>query len=224
MALLLSDAPLRLPRIWLPLGLFLLLTLISLAFSGDMAWGLPQVRKMYVYSMLLVAFSLFRDMRIIRRLFLAWAVVGAIEAARGLVQFVAKVHEAQALGENFYSFYEPERITGFMSHWMTFGGEEMFALLMLTAYLFWSPSAHKRGLWVFLVCFAAMCAGAACRFHSEHLDCNGGWGSLPDLVLETMARGGRAGGVVGRILLWARVDSCAGAISSSTARKTSSAW
>src|SRR3984957_14211167 len=135
-ALLLSKAPLRLPRIWLPLGLFLLLTLVSLAFSGDVAHGLPQVRKIYVYSMLLVVFSVLRDMRTIRWLFLSWAGVGALEAARGLVQFAAKVSEARALGMNFAEYYEPERITGFMSHWMTFGGEEMFVLIMLTAYLF----------------------------------------------------------------------------------------
>lgn len=157
-ALLLSKAPLRLPRIWLPLSLFLLLTLVSLAFSGDVAWGLPQVRKIYVYSMLLLVFSLFREMRWIRWLFVAWAAVGAVEAARGLVQFAAKVAEARALGKDFYSYYEPERITGFMSHWMTFGGEEMFAFLMLTAYLLWSPSARRRGFWLLLLCFAALAA------------------------------------------------------------------
>jgi putative inorganic carbon (HCO3(-)) transporter len=157
-ALLLSKAPLRLPRIWLPLGLFLLLTLVSLAFSGDVVHGLPQVRKIYVYSMLLVVFSLLRDMRMIRWLFLTWAGVGALEAARGLVQFAAKVSEARALGMDFGAYYEPERITGFMSHWMTFGGEEMFVLIMLTAYLFFSPSARKRGFWLFLLCFGALCA------------------------------------------------------------------
>src|SRR6266851_5432598 len=94
--------------------------------------------------MLLVVFSLFRDLRLIRRLVLCWAGVGAIVAARGIVQFAAKVSEASALGRNFYEYYEPERITGFMSHWMTFGGEEMFVLLMLTAYLFWSPSASAE--------------------------------------------------------------------------------
>jgi putative inorganic carbon (hco3(-)) transporter len=157
-ALLLSKAPLRLPRIWLPLALFLLLTLVSLAFSGDVAWGLPQVRKIYVYSMLLVVFSLFRDTPMVRWLVLSWAGVGMLEAARGLVQFAGKYSEARALGRDFYRYYEPERITGFMSHWMTFGGEEMFVLLMLTAYLFWSPSARKRGFWFFLLCFGALCA------------------------------------------------------------------
>src|SRR5579863_8399059 len=80
-ALLLSKAPLRLPRIWLPLGIFLLLTLASLAFSGDIAAGLPQVREVYVFLLLLAAFLLFPDMRIVRRLFLCWAVVRALEAA-----------------------------------------------------------------------------------------------------------------------------------------------
>src|SRR6266513_2516948 len=40
-ALLASGEKLRLPRIKLPLALFLLGTLISLAFSGDIAAGLP---------------------------------------------------------------------------------------------------------------------------------------------------------------------------------------
>lgn len=156
--LLLSKAPLRLPRIWLPLSIFLLLTLLSLALSGDMASGLPQVRKLYVYSMLLVAFSLFRDLRVIRWLFVSWAGVGALVAARGVVQFAAKLAEARALGRNFYEFYEAERITGFMSHWMTFGGQLMFVLLMLMAYLFWSPSARKRGMWFYLFCFGMLSA------------------------------------------------------------------
>ena len=157
-ALLLSKAPMRLPRIWLPLGLFLLVTLISLAFSGDVADGLPQVRKIYVYSMLLVAFSLLRDLRVIRWLFMCWAGVGALVAARGIVQFVNKVSEARELGVSFGDYYEPERITGFMSHWMTFGGQEMFVLLMLMAYLIWSPSARKRSLWFYGLCFATLCA------------------------------------------------------------------
>src|SRR5688572_1025031 len=86
-ALLLSGEKLRLPPIWLPLALFLLATLVSLALSPDPAGGLPQVRKIYVYSMLLAAFSLLRDMTVIRRLILCWAAGGALVAARGLVQY-----------------------------------------------------------------------------------------------------------------------------------------
>jgi O-antigen ligase len=123
-----------------------------------MTAGLPQVRKIYVYSMLLLAFSLFRDLRVIRWLVVSWAGVGTLVAARAIVQFFGKVAEARAAGMNFYDYYEPERITGFMSHWMTFGGQEMFVLLLLTAFLFWSPAARKGGLWFYLLCFGALSA------------------------------------------------------------------
>ncbi|MGA2592648.1 MAG: O-antigen ligase family protein [Bryobacteraceae bacterium] len=150
-ALLLSGARMRLPRIWIPLCLFLLGTLISLALSPDPAAGLPQVRKIFVFSMLLVTFSTLRDMLVIRRLFLCWAGAGALISLRGFVQFGHKVQEAHALGRPFYDYYIAERITGFMSHWMTFGGEEMFALLMTSAFLFFACIARKRA-WLWLLC------------------------------------------------------------------------
>jgi len=155
-ALLLSKAPLRVPRIWLPLSLFLAATLASLAFSGDAHAGLPQVWKIYVYSMLMVAFSLFRDLKVIRRLFLCWAGVGALVGLRGIVQFIDKFAEARALGRNFLEYYEPERISGFMSHWMTFSGQIMIVLLMLMACLFWCPSIRKNGLWLCVLGFGAL--------------------------------------------------------------------
>ena len=150
-SLLLSGGRMRLPRIWLPLGLFLLGTLISLALSPDPGAGLPQVRKIFVFTTLLVVFSTLRDMRTIRWLFLSWAGAGTITALRGLVQFGQKVQEAHAQGRGFYEYYIAERITGFTSHWMTFGGQEMFALLMTTAFLFFAGLARKRA-WLWLLC------------------------------------------------------------------------
>jgi O-antigen ligase len=150
-ALLLSGARMRLPRIWIPLCLFLLGTLLSLALSPDPAAGLPQVRKIFVFTMLLVTFSTLRDMVVIRRLFLCWAGAGALISLRGFVQFGHKVQEAHALGRPFYDYYIAERITGFMSHWMTFGGEEMFALLMTSAFLFFACLARRR-FWIWLLC------------------------------------------------------------------------
>jgi putative inorganic carbon (HCO3(-)) transporter len=149
-ALLLSGGRMRLPRIWLPLGLFLLGTLISLAFSSDPAAGLPQVRKIFVFTTLLVVFSTLRDIIVIRRLFLCWAGAGGLISLRGFVQFGHKVQEAHAAGRSFYDYYVAARITGFMSHWMTFGGQEMIALLMTTAFLFFACIARKRA-WVWLL-------------------------------------------------------------------------
>lgn len=149
--LLLSGARMRLPRIWLPLSLFLLGTLASLAFSPSPAAGLPQLRKIFVFAMLLVVYSTLRDMRTIRRLFLCWAGAGALISMRGLVQFGRKVQEAHAAGRGFYDYYVGERITGFMSHWMTFGGQEMFALLITAAFLFFACVARQRA-WLWFSC------------------------------------------------------------------------
>lgn len=156
--LLLSGAKLRLPPIWLPLTVFLGLTLVSLAFSPDPAGGLPQVRKIYVYTILLASFSVLHDLTLIRRLFLCWAGAGALVAARGLIQYGRKAAEAAALGRSFYDYYMPERITGFMSHWMTFGGQLMLAWLMLAAFLLFGGKAARRSLWIWLLCFGVMAA------------------------------------------------------------------
>jgi O-antigen ligase len=155
-ALLISGEKLRLPPIKLPLLLFLLGTVISLAFSAEPAAGLPQIRKFFVFLELLVVFSTLRDTVLIRRLMLSWAAIGGLIAVRGLVQFAAKVKEAHELGRNFYDYYAPaERLTGFMSHWMTFSGQEMFALLMLASFLFFAPAAIQRR-WVWLLCAGLM--------------------------------------------------------------------
>jgi putative inorganic carbon (HCO3(-)) transporter len=150
-ALLACGEKLRLPRIRLPLGLFMLGTVISLLLSDDPTAGLPQIRKFYVFLMLLVVFSVLRNLAVVRALFLTWAGLGALTAIRGCVQFAGKVQEAHRLGRNFYEFYVGERITGFTSHWNTYSAEEMFALIMLASYLFFAPTARKR-LWVWLFC------------------------------------------------------------------------
>jgi putative inorganic carbon (HCO3(-)) transporter len=155
-ALLISGEKLRLPPIKLPLLLFLLGTVISLAFSEDPGAGLPQIRKFFVFLELLVVFSTLRDTVLIRRLMLSWAAIGGLIAVRGLVQFAGKVREAHELGRNFYDYYAPaERLTGFMSHWMTFSGQEMFVLLMLASFLFFAPAAIERR-WVWLLCAGLM--------------------------------------------------------------------
>ncbi|MEO8597572.1 MAG: O-antigen ligase family protein [Candidatus Solibacter sp.] len=152
-ALLACGEPLRLPRIRLPLLLFLLGTVVSLLLSDQPAAGLPQIRKFYVFLELLVVFSLLRSLAMVRVLFLTWAGIGAVTAIRGCVQFAAKVQEAHRLGRNFYEFYVGERITGFTSHWNTYSAEEMFALIMLLAFLFFAPDVRRR-LWVWLFCGA----------------------------------------------------------------------
>lgn len=140
------------PPIKLPLVLFMLGTVLSLAFSGEAAAGMPGVRKFYVFLILLVVFSTFRHLELSRILMLSWAGLGGVVALRGFVQFIGKMHEAQSLHKSFYEYYVPgDRITGFMSHWMTFSGQQMLVLAVLIAFLFFAPGAMRRG-WVWLLC------------------------------------------------------------------------
>ncbi len=180
-ALFVSGTKLRLPPIWLPLGLFLLGTLISCLASVDPRAGLPQIRKFFVFTVLLVIFSTVRDLVNARVLMLCWAIVGSVDAGRGIYQYLRKVHEAHVLGRNFYEYYVGERITGFMSHWMTYTGQELMVLLMLLAFLMYGPLGRRRNAIA--------------------------WGFCATLLLTVLALGGTRGiwaafAVSGFYLLW----------------------
>lgn len=143
-ALLFSSEQMRLPPIKLPLALFMAGTLLSLAFSGHIREGTPQIRKFFVFLVLLLVYSTFRKVAEIRAVTLLWAGVATVSALFSLIQFWRKYEQSQELHRNFYDFYIAQRITGFMSHWMTFGGEEMIVLLMLAAYLFFSTERRWK--------------------------------------------------------------------------------
>jgi putative inorganic carbon (hco3(-)) transporter len=149
-ALLVSREKLLLPPIKLPLGLFLLGTLIAIAFSGNPAAGWPQIKKIYLFFQLLIVFSLLRDIVLIRWLFLTWAAIGSVSAGLSFVQFARKVQVAYTTHVDIYTYYVGQRVTGFMSHWYTFSAEEMYVLLMLAAFLFFAPEARKR-MWLWIV-------------------------------------------------------------------------
>src|ERR1700684_619218 len=91
-ALLLSGEKLRLPPIKLPLGLFLLGTLIAVALSGNALAGFPQVKKIYVFSQPLVAYTLLRGTKIANWLVLTWAGSGAASALLGVYKFGVKAY------------------------------------------------------------------------------------------------------------------------------------
>ncbi len=143
-ALLFSSTRLRLPPIWLPLAVFVGGTLAALAASEDPAAGLPQIRKLFVLAMLLTVFSAFRRLQQARSLVLAWSALAAVSAVVGLVQFGRKLAQAQQQAGGFYEFYISERISGFMSHWMTFGGQLMLVGLLLAAFLMFAPRTDRR--------------------------------------------------------------------------------
>jgi putative inorganic carbon (HCO3(-)) transporter len=158
--LIVTRRPWRLPPVWLPLSLFLLGTLVSLAASGHVREGLPQIRKFYVYLMLFLVTSAFETARQIRWVALGWTLAAALSALWALTQFLQKYRAAEQAHRDFYTFYVDARITGFMGHWMTLGGELMMALLLIGAVIFFATD-RSGTQWLIA---AALPVGAALAF------------------------------------------------------------
>lgn len=159
-AMLVSREKMRFPRIWLPLALFILGTIVSWVANGQFAIGFPQIKKFYVFGELLIVFSLLREIRWIRGVFLVWGGFGTITATLGAIQFAAKVRAAHRLGQTFYDYYVARRITGFTSHWNTYSAEQMFALIMLSAFVLFAPGGRRR--WWLSATAAVLMASALC--------------------------------------------------------------
>ncbi|HYP13325.1 MAG TPA: O-antigen ligase family protein, partial [Bryobacteraceae bacterium] len=148
-AVLIHYRSLRMPRgLAVPLVLFFAGTLIALALSPDPRAGFPQLKKFYVYLILPVAYTAFSGLKDVRRIVLGWTVLASASGTWSFVQFFMKRQKALAAGEDFYRSYIGDRTTGFMSHWMTFGAEQMMALLLLlSALIFGLLQRHKILLW-----------------------------------------------------------------------------
>ncbi len=143
-ALLMSGLPLRYPPIKLPLAIFIAWTVAALLLSPDPRSGTPQLRKMILFLIPLLVCSCIRTLPQIRTVVLLWGGVAAASAVRSFVQFWQKYDQARELGRSFYRYYIAERITGFTSHWMTFGGEEMIVMLMLGAFILFARGRKAK--------------------------------------------------------------------------------
>ncbi|MDE3198679.1 MAG: O-antigen ligase family protein [Acidobacteriota bacterium] len=160
-ALMLSGLPLRWPRIAIPIGLFLIWSVIALVFSPDPAWGLAQERKVFVYLTMLTLFSAIQSISQAKWLAWLWMAVGSFTAGRGILQFVRDEINARAAHRDFYHYYVADRITGFMGHWMTFSGQELFVFFLLIAFLFFGRF-ERKWFWLWIPC--ATVTGLALAF------------------------------------------------------------
>ncbi len=169
-ALLLGRQKLELPPPIRPLALFAGWTLASLALSLRPVLGLPQVKKFYIFLILVAAYSAFRNVVQVHRVFRALFLAGSAAAVLAVAEFGLYYYSLHS-HRDFYSAYAKMRITGFMGHWQTFSGEQMLVLSVLLAYLLTSKArpwwtwaaagvislslllAFTRGVW--LGCLAA---------------------------------------------------------------------
>jgi putative inorganic carbon (hco3(-)) transporter len=135
----------RFPPVKLQLALFFGYTAVSLLLSGHPVAGWPQIRKFFVWGIVLVIASTFRSVQHVRLLCVSWAAVGCVSVGIGIEQLINRFQQARAQGWGGYGFYLDSRLTGLSSHWMTYGGELMIiSLLTLSFVLFSRPSKWRR--------------------------------------------------------------------------------
>ncbi len=148
----LSRKPFRVPPVMVPLIGFTIWTLLSLAVSDDPLAGWPQVKKLgLLLAVPLIVYSLFRTTSQLRRLMEGLFVAMLASSLTAIVQFVWKLGQSYADGNNFYQGYVGKRITGFYSHWVTFSEVLMLIALMLAAYVLFANRATRPGPRVWIV-------------------------------------------------------------------------
>lgn len=137
--LILFRRKLEFPRIWIPLTAFFVWTVLADALSPDPWGGRAQIKKFFVFLFIPLLYGVFvRQLPKVFYLILAWAVAATASGIWGLVQFISKYEHARHTAENFYVTYVGRRITGFESHWLTFGALELSVTSLLLAQWFFS--------------------------------------------------------------------------------------
>jgi putative inorganic carbon (HCO3(-)) transporter len=141
------------PSIKLPLALFFAATVLAALFSGHPLTAAPQIKKFFVFGIVVLVSCTFQKAGQVRSLLIAWVGISVLSAADGFAHVIVRREEALRLKWNSYDYYLDDRIKGFASHWMTFGAEQMIVLLMLISFLLF---ACPRGWRVLGWCCAAV--------------------------------------------------------------------
>lgn len=130
---------LQFPRIWIPLALFFFWTALADVLSPDPWGGRAQIRKFFVFFFIPLIYGVFaRQFNKVYYLMLAWTATATASGIWGLVQFVLKYEHEKHAPQGFYIAYLQRRITGFESHWMTFGALQLSVFSLALAQWFFS--------------------------------------------------------------------------------------
>jgi O-antigen ligase len=127
-------------------GAFLVLTLLAALLSGEPKSALPQIKKLFLWALLPLGATLLTQAY--QRSILTWGALGAATASAlwSLWEYRVRAVAAAETGQDFYLAYVADRITGFMSHWMTFSAHMLIAFcLALSVLLYTKRSWPVRG-------------------------------------------------------------------------------
>jgi len=154
--LLVCRHKLEFPRVWVPLAGFFFWTAIADVLSPDPWGGRAQIRKFFIFFFIPLLYGVFwRQFEKVFYVISAWTAAATASAIWSLVQFATKYDAAKRTGEDFYVTYTGHRITGFESHWMTFGALQLSVLSLLLAQSFFSN--RRMPGWVY-ASIAIICA------------------------------------------------------------------
>jgi putative inorganic carbon (hco3(-)) transporter len=138
---------LRFPRIWIPLAGFFLWTILADLVCPDPWLGRAQIKKLVLFFFIPVVYTVFaRQLAKAFYLLIAWTATATASALLGFEQFIHKYETARRTGEDFYVTYVGHRITGFESHWMTFGALQLSVLCLVLAQIFFSD--RRMPVWL----------------------------------------------------------------------------
>ncbi len=140
-ALLVFRQKLPFPRIWIPLACFFFWTALADVFSPDPWAGRAQIKKFFVFLFIPLIYAVFVDQfKKVFYLMVAWTVGATASALLAIFQYARNAHVS-------YVSYVGKRITGFESHWMTFGALQLIVVLLLLAQWFYSD--RRMPAWVY---------------------------------------------------------------------------
>ncbi len=137
--LLIFRRRLEFPRIWVPLAALFAWTILADAICADPWTGRAQIKKFFVFLFIPLLYGVFvRQFAKVFYVIAGWAITATASGIWALVQYVIKYEHAKHTGEDFYFTYVGRRITGFESHWLTFGALQLSVMLLLLAQWFFS--------------------------------------------------------------------------------------
>ncbi|MGH9455014.1 MAG: hypothetical protein ACRD2O_13695, partial [Terriglobia bacterium] len=126
----------RFMPIKLPLALFCLTTIIPIFWSENPDASGFEIKKLVLFVILILTVNLMTSARQLEWAFKAIFVEAALAGVWSFVEFVQQYHRVRLLHPGrFYAYMTAQRITGFMGHWMNFGGQQMLAFAALLSFL-----------------------------------------------------------------------------------------
>ncbi len=113
------------PPYVIPLAAFMAATLAALAASPDPGAGAGPVRKFILFPMGLLAASFVSNPARVRQVIGVLLIVASVASVLAMVQFGLQYTAFRETGDVIDDPRVLARATGFMGHWMTFGGGQM---------------------------------------------------------------------------------------------------